>query len=300
LAKSKRKEDKDMGNVNMLKNKLKEIVKKASDLPPEIKQHAVYVKDGAQRAYLDAYIPFVGEKYGQAAKILFYCTAQSLSRRNVKYLEEYTNDSDKAIDRLQLRKVGTLDIDVGPVAGGVLPALAGLLLHMKNKLWLEDLTNVLQHISVTNFYKYSLWNSNKNDLNPDVLEEKLRVAYDDFIFDNFIKHEISILKPDYIFICGKRGTYRYDLISKWLKQEKLSVKSWLITDPAFLLHGGKVQNDEEEVLLDNRKAEELIELYCKYIKEKTDSKDPHFYTQYGSRVNQIKNYLRFYYRMMEV
>lgn len=277
-------------DTNDIRNRLKEIVNKAPELPPEIKQHAVYVERNGRREYLNAYIPFIGEKYGQKARILFYCTAQALSTRNMKYLEEYINDPDKAIDRLQLRKAGTLDIDVGPVGGGVLPALAGLLLYTKCKLQLEDLADILQYISVTNFYKYSLWKTNRNDLNPDDLEEKLRVVYDGFIFDNFIKHEISILKPDYIFICGKRGTHRYDLIDQWLKEQKLPIKLWPINDPAFLLHGGKVQKREKAVPLDDEEAEKLIELYCKYIKDKA------VYRQFAGRINPIKDYLRFYYQ----
>jgi hypothetical protein len=281
-----------MNKIDALKNELREIVKKAPDLPPEIKQYAVYVKSQGQKIYLNAYIPFIGEKYGQVTRVLFYCTAQALSKRNTKYLEEYTNDTDKAIDRLRLRKADTLDIDVGPVGGGVLPALAGLLLYAKDKLWLEYLPDILQRISVTNFYKYSLWNSKKNDLNPDDLEDKSKMLYDDFIFDNFIKQEISILKPDYIFICGKRGTHRFDLVAHWLKQQELAVKPHLINDPASLLHGGKVR----ETPLKDEKVEELIGIYCSYIREKSRAKDPHFYTQYGGRINQIKNYLRFYYQ----
>lgn len=288
-----------MNNIEIMKNKLKGIVKKAPDLPPEIKQHAVYVENNGQKIYLNGYIPFVGNQYGQATKMLFYCTAQSLSKRNIRYLKEYADNPDKAIDRLQLRKADTLDIDVGPINGGVLPALAGLLLYMKDKLWLKDLPDTLQYISATNFYKYSLWNSKQNDLNPDDLEERLRVKHDDFNFDNFIKHEISALKPDYIFICGKRGTHRYDLVSKWLRQQELKTKLWLINDPASLLHGSRIQKREKETPLEDERAEKLIDLYCKYIKDKTDSKDPHFYTQYGGRIEQIKNYLRFYYCLLK-
>ena len=285
-----------MINSDLLRNELKNVVKQASDLPQEIKQHAVYMEENGRRTYLGAYIPFIGEKYGQATKILFFCTAQALSQRNIKYLKEYANDTDKAIDRLQLREPDTVDIDVGPVGGGVLPALAGLILYARNKLWLEDLADVLQYISVTNFYKYSLWDSNKNDLNPDKLEKNLKVTYDNFMFNNFIKDEISTLKPDYIFVCGKAGTHRYDLISKWLRQQKLQTGSQLINDPAHLLHGGGVQKDDEERPLDDEKAEKLLGLYCKYVKDKTDAKDPHFYTQYGGRIDKIKDYLRFYYR----
>lgn len=281
-----------MENIQELRRQCIEIVRSAPKLPLEIKQHAVYDEKNEQRIYLNGYIPFIGEKYGQTTKILFYYTAQSLSKGNIKYLKEYASNPEKAIDRLQLRKTGTLDI--GPVGGGVLPALAGLLLYKKDKLRLENLPDVLQYISATNFYKYSLWDSNKNDLNPDDLEGKLRVIYDGFMFDNFIKHEISILKPDYIFICGKRGTYRYDLVSKWLKQQELSIKAWLINDPAYFLRGDKVQKGKKEIPLDDERAEELIELYCKYIMDRTDSKDPRFYTQYGGRINRIKDCLRFY------
>lgn len=168
-------------------------------------------------------------------------------------------------------------------------------MYAKDKIWLEDLADVLQHISVTNFYKYSLWDSKKKDLNPDNLKEGLKL-YDRFMFENFVKHEITVLRPDYIFICGKRETNRYNLIAQWLKQQASPIKLCPIKDPAYLLHGGRVMSAP----LSDKKAEKLIEIYCNYIKSKADAKDPHFYTQYGGRINQIKNYLRFYYQKMEV
>lgn len=95
-----------MNKIDALKNKLRGIVKNAPDLPPEIKQHAVYyTENDGRKVYLNAYIPLIGEKYGEATKILFYCTAQALSKRNKDYLREYATDLEKAIDRLRLEKL---------------------------------------------------------------------------------------------------------------------------------------------------------------------------------------------------
>ncbi|MBU4312671.1 MAG: hypothetical protein KJ706_08140 [Candidatus Omnitrophica bacterium] len=272
-----------------LHNQCLEVIKNASDIPSEIKQYCVHEEKDGKSIYLDAYIPFIGNRYGQAAKALFYCTAQNLSDRNAIVRKEYADNPELAIKRLCLKKPGTLHIDVGPISGGVLPALAGLVLYLENNLFEEDLTNVLEYIAVTNFYKFSLWNTERKDLNPDRLEESLRDRYDRFMLENYIKHEIEILKPDYIFIFGKT---RHMLLKKYLEEKNPLIKLFRINDTAWLLRGGGWK--KEPSVLDN-KVNMLIESYCRYIRTRSEMKDPHFYAAYGKRVKQIESYLRHYY-----
>ena len=275
-----------MESLKALKEELRAVVKQAPDLPADIKKHVVYVADRGEKIYLNAYIPFIGERYGRSKKILFYCVAQALSKGNDKYLKEYAKVPDGAIDRLELREPNTLNIDVGPIAGGILPALAGVLLYMRAGLRLETLSDVLQHLAVTNYYKYSLWTAQGTDLNPDDLDGRLKMAYDEFCFENFIKREIAILKPDYIFVCGKRGTYRYDLIDRWIQKGQLHIELQLINDPAYLLHGGKVGSDTGAI--QDKEIKELIDRYCQRIKEEA------VYRQFAGRLSQIRSYLSFY------
>jgi hypothetical protein len=272
-------------DIALLRFKLKDAVRTASALPKELKNYCVYEEIADKRIYLSAYIPFIGERYGQATKILFYGTAQNLAHKgSADIRKEYAEDPDRGRERLKLRKPRTLDIDVGPVAGGVLPALAGLALNLKDGLCKEDLAEVLQYTAVTNYYKHSLWDSEKRDLHPDMLPEPLKKLYREYMLENFIKKEIEILSPDWIFAFGE---YPYKSIERLISQGKTKTRLLQIDDPAYILQGGGKKYVRAAIIPDE-KAERLIDSYCEYIKEKAT------YRQYSGKVKQIKDYLIYY------
>lgn len=283
-----------MEKVEEIKKRCVRIIKNASGLPNELKDYCVYdKKEKGQKLYLKAYIPFIGDKYGQVAKILFYCTAQNLAgNRNV--LKRYISDDAMAIHRLYYRRGnGLLWVDVGPVAGGVLPALAGILLLLLDNKRIEDLEGCVQYVAFTNFYKFSLQTKELKDLNPNNLDIKLKEAYDNFMLENYIKHEVKALSPDYIF-CFKS---HYKTLKDYLEKNKLNARLFLINDPAWLLRGARgIKRWEEKITKTektsvDRQVEGLIDSYCKYIRKK----EPHPNPYYQKKTEQIRIYLKYYY-----
>jgi len=280
-----------MINIAGIKETCKTIVKNAPALPEELKESCACEEINGQRHYIGAYIPFVGEQYGKATKILFLCTAQNLAGKNNGVRRGYVDNPEKALNRMELSVPDTVYLDCGPVAGGILPALAGAVLLMKNNLCEESLAKALQYTAVTNFYKFSLWR-NEQDLNPEKLPAAKRKEYCNFMFDHYVKLEIGALNPDYIFTFG---TYRYDTLKQYIDKEKLSIKLFRIIDPAYFFHGGRLK--PQPSLRDD--LEKLIDGYCRYIKQRGEVNDPHFYLQYCGKTETIRQYLRTYAREVE-
>lgn len=283
-----------MEKVEEIKKRCVGIIKNAPELIDELKNYCVYEeKEIGQRVYLKAYIPFIGNKYGKVAKILFFCTAQNLAgNRNV--LKKYASDDAMAIHRLYYRRGnGLLWVDVGPVAGGVLPALVGILLLLLDNKRIEDLEECVQYMAFTNFYKFSLQTKELKDLNPNNLDIRLKETYDNFMLEKYIKYEIEALSPDYIF-CFKPF---YEILKDYLEKNKLNIRLFLINDPAWLLRGARGIKRWEEKISKTEKTdmdhqiEGLIDSYCEYIRKK----DPHPNPYYQKKTKQIRIYLKYYY-----
>ena len=277
-----------MINIAEIKDTCKTIVKNAPALPEELKESCVYEEINGERRYIGGHIPFVGEQYGKATKILFLCTAQDLAGQGNILRRDYAYNPEKALNRLELTVPNTVYLDCGSVAGGILPALAGAVLLMKNNLYEESLAKVLQYTAVTNFYKFSLWR-NGQDLNPEKLPAAKRKKYCNFMFDHYVRLEIGTLNPEYIFTFG---TYRYEMLEQYIDKEKLPIKLFRIIDPAYFFHGGRLK--PQPPLRDD--LEKLIDVYCRYIKQRAQVNDPYFYLQYCGKTETIRQYLRMYAR----
>jgi|GEM_PF-4000760 len=283
-----------MEKVEEIKKRCVRVIKNVPGLPNELKGYCVYdKKEKGQKLYLKAYIPFIGDRYGQAVKILFYCTAQNLAG-NKDALEGYCINEDAAIYRLYDRKGnGPLFVDVGPVAGGVIPALTGVTLILNNKK-IENLEECMEYIAFTNFYKFSLWTRGHKDLNPNNLDIAIKEKYDNFMLENYIRHEIEALKPDYVFCF--RGSY--GILKDFFEKNKINIKIVWVNDPAWILRGARGIDKWAEAIAGisktdfDRQAERLIDSYCEYISKKAP------YPKYQKKAGQIGVYLKHYYYEM--
>jgi len=276
-----------MANITELKQGCMGIIKNAPDLPSKIKELCVYEEVNGKKVYPGAYVPFIGQKYGQQARILFYGMAQNLGKVNTKYRKEYAENPQLATERLFIREADTINIDMGPIASGVIPALTGLCLFSKGKTKIEDLAEVLQCMSATNFYKFSLWKENQNDLHPEMVASPEKEEYTDLMLDEYVSKEIKLLQPDYIFAFRN---YPYEYISRYVKDNNLPIKVFKLNDTAWMLRIGEEGMPKDwkgESLLD-KELEELLDSYCEYIREKAP------YTQYRVRTDVVKIYLRHY------
>ena len=130
--------------------------------------------------FFPPYIPFVGKNY-EGYRILIYATAQNIpfSLNELSLRELYSKNFDKLVERLYYscpgfeRKYPENDLDfseiaIAPYQGGVLPALAGVLIYSISQEKYSTFNEVQDHVAVSNYYKFSL--HKKIDINPNHLE----------------------------------------------------------------------------------------------------------------------------------
>ncbi len=197
------------------------------------------------------YLPYVGGRY-EEHRVLFYSTAQNLAGPKEKLLvNAYGKYPEQAMNRLEYKWRGDKpeksgkDIyefcEVGPVAGGVIPALASVFLKAKYNICIGDADQAMSYLSFGNFYKLSLFKMSPDqvraDLNPRDMGEADRQKYTKLMFDNYIKMELDVLKPKTV-ICFKGQCC--DELKKALIEKKIAPFELLeINDTAWILRGAR-------------------------------------------------------------
>lgn len=190
------------------------------------------------------YVPFVGQKYN-TYKVLVYSTAQNIKYNRFRDL--YANNLSKLTERLyyfddfkskypENPKMSFRQIAINPYQTGVLPALLGVFFYAKFGKKIEVLDEINNWIAISNYYKFSLNNGNK-DINPEAKKEKMKKYIGDHVQvkdywrvnDDLVKMELNTLSPDYILSFNGRK------LSKLNAQKKGEVIP--INDPSWILQG---------------------------------------------------------------
>ncbi len=187
--------------------------------------------------FFPPYIPFVGKNY-EGYRILIYATAQNIpfSLNELSLRELYSKNFDKLVERLYYscpgfeRKYPENDLDfseiaIAPYQGGVLPALAGVLIYSISQEKYSTFNEVQDHVAVSNYYKFSL--HKKIDINPNHLESPEKYWE---LNDELALRELKELKPSIIITFQGRHV-------RFLEEQGLKVK--IINDPAWILRGGR-------------------------------------------------------------
>jgi len=185
--------------------------------------------------FFPPYIPFVGRYYAKY-KILLYATAQSINPDKDKMLvKQYSCNFDKLVERLyyspdferkylQDTSFDFSDIAIHPYQAGVLPALAGVFIYTMLNQKIDSLSEIQEHIAVSNYYKFSL--HKKRDINPHNLESPDKYWE---LNDELVLKELKVLEPSYLIAFQGRHV-------QFL--EKQGFKVTIINDPAWILRGG--------------------------------------------------------------
>ena len=197
------------------------------------------------------YIPFVGQKYNEF-KILVYSTAQ-----NIKYdwfRDLYSNNLDKLTERLYYfdkfkrkypeNKMSFKDIAINPYQTGVIAALIGVFLYAKFGKRIENLDEINELISISNYYKFSL-NTGTSDINPEKtikqeINDKEQINYFWNFNDILVEKEIEFIKPKFVFAFTGR---KVNKLKKIVDKNTLLIE---INDPACIFRfncGGKASKN---------------------------------------------------------
>jgi len=263
----------------------------------KFQDHLVYYEDAwGTPVYFPPFIPFVGSAYDEG-RVLVYAKAQNLAG-NPDVRREYHERGPDAMYRLCTERKDScptyVQLEIGPVMSGVLPALAGVYLYALDSLWLESLEEVTARLAITNFYKFSLWEVRKSpvnrfrqkDLNPDEYERVQEYA--GLTLEYFARTEVRELSPRGILCLKGYGAQLLDTVDAACRPTTLAVN-----DPAWILRGargclkangswGKVAarcNDEALCT--------LIAGYCDQIREWG-------WGGYRSKADAIATYLKYY------
>jgi hypothetical protein len=237
------------------------------------------------------YIPLVGKKYDKAEKkILLYATAQNLSPGNAT---EYCKNMNKLTERLYYpwddfskkypeNGLKYYDISISPYASGVLPALIGVFLYAQFKIAIKNLSQIHDHVAISNYYKFS-FNKGSKDIHPNNLKDPTEYYK---LNDDLVEAEIKVLQPDYIF--SFRGRHHNDCLK--MKQ----AKTMIINDPSWILQGGggclKDSGSWGQYIedLNDKRLDDIVEGYLQTINE-DDS-------LYKGKISGIRIYLKRYYK----
>jgi len=251
------------------------------------------------------YIPFVGKNY-QKFKILVYATAQNIGFDDL-FRDSYQQNISKLTERLYYfdnfkkkypdSKMSYQDIPIGPYETGVLAALLGVFIYTKFDKKIENLDEINDWISISNYYKFSL-NKGKKDINPesikDYIKDNEQIENYWAVNDNLVKQEIDTLCPEFILSFNGRKLEELNNIPK----NKFKVIE--INDPSWIVQGGsgclskngswwekaqKCKENEIKELIDNylnfitgdykgkkeRVGIYLLKYYCDWKEEITQS-----------------------------
>ena len=195
---------------------------------------------------LGPYLPYVGKQY-KKYEILFFLTAQNLAKE-VDLTEQYERHPTESLNRLNYkwsRRPGHApkklapsnvhsQLDLGPVSGGVIPALCAIYLKAKHGLWIENVDEAMSYLAVTNFFKLSLARNNR-DLNPSQLGTR-SMSYSKIMFETFVRKELEVLKPKVVF-CFRGDASR--ILKEALAESTVHIFELIeINDTAWILRGG--------------------------------------------------------------
>ena len=252
---------------------------------------------------LPPYVPFIGKSYSKH-RILVYATAQNISHGHVEKLKWhrpnyrlYPNGDPSESSRDSAR---LLDIPIEPWRRGILPALVGLFIFAKFGEVIHDLESIQDHVAITNFYKFSLSDQDK-DINPVSLLDEVKQKYVR-LGTTLVEYELDILRPDNLL--WLKGPQRKFLRSK-CKQG--GINEYELNDPAWILRGhsgclrntgswGKrvdsARNGTSVFRMGFEKAEELVSKYY-YKICKLNEKEGRYGAE--SKGAAIKYYLMRYY-----
>lgn len=158
-----------------------------------------YVFRNGRTVFMPAYVPYVGHSYFEhRPRILCYAINQNLSKHrgwSNAWMQEWATASGCAIDRLNHAAERRRALPVKPYAEGFIPLTALLWILANATCGGERLPDIIDTvISVTNFVKFSKSDSASSSDIPDSWWRECGSRY--------VRHEISILKPDVIITFG--------------------------------------------------------------------------------------------------
>lgn len=162
------------------------------------------------------YVPFVGEMYNKY-RIFAYGMAQNV-KHNSGYLAQHTD----------IEKVKRLykNIDIAPHQ--VMYALVGIYLYAKFKVAIENFTEIVKYVAITNYYKFSL-NDGKRDLNPNRKLKNPDVYWK--VNDTLSLKELEFLQPEVIISFNGRHNHA-------LTKAGHSCLV-IVNDPSWILRGAR-------------------------------------------------------------
>ena len=218
------------------------------------------------------YVPRVGKNYN-AYKILFYGTAQ-----NVSGIWDSLKKKNRREKVRQLYDAGNFEnVWIAPYQ--VMLGLAGMYIYAKYGEVIKKFSDIDKHIAVSNFYKFSLNEPNRNkDINPI----KLGKGYDEYknINKELAGKELKALKPN-IVLCF-RG------IARLIKSINKKYQTQTVNDPSWILRGGsgvlKKGKSWDRKTNDSKAMKLAEELYLNQIEGK-----------YANKQDAIRIYLLKYF-----
>jgi len=224
------------------------------------------------------YIPFVGKNYKEF-KILVYSTAQNIGFGN--FQKTYQKNFAKLTERLyyfdNFRKkypnneMSYRNIAINPYQTGVVAALLGVYIFAKYGKKIENLDEINNLISISNYYKFSL-NNGRNDINPeptgknkimDYIKDNDQIENYWTVNDELVKKELDTLKPNIIISFNGR---KLKQLSQYSEKECKLIR---INDPSWITQGGSGvfnENGSWSKIAKKCKDKEIKELVNHYLK----------------------------------
>jgi len=243
-----------------------------------ISKYKALISTQDDKGIFPPYIPYIGSKY-EKFKIFVYAMAQNISPKD-SYLNNTT--AKEKVNRLYQ------NIAIAPFP--IILGLVGLYIYIKQKVKIENFSEIKNYMAITNYYKFSLHDGNR-DINPN---NKL-VNYESpdsywSLNDELSSRELEELKPnDIISFQGRHN--------KILRKNKYNVIE--ISDPAFILYGGYGHFSKDGSYYEKAKKvknEEIINLVKIYseqvngeykIKNKINSVEIYFLKYYHEWQTQL-------------